>query len=1465
MSTLDNLKREAKQWLKALRAQDPAARARLSKAWPGAPAEPVLRDVQHALAREHGFDSWLAFKDAIDKRPPVTAEDQGPPIGDVVEWFLRYACWEHHTHGGSDYDSHARSAMRLLERHPKIADYSLETAVVCGNLPAIERMLAEDPAAGRTKRGPRGWEPLLYLCFARLPLLTLERHAVAIARLLLEHGADPNTYYMAGSAKYSALVGVAGEGEQGAPRRQPYKADLYRLLLERGAGPYDIQVLYNTHFSGDLLWWLRLTHEHDVVRGDLSAWRDPAWRMLDMGGYGPGAYFVLHVAVEHNDLALAEWALTHGADPNVISSTHPKFKPRFSLHEEAVLRGHTELAALLVRHGGQPSAPTLEGAQAFLHACHRGDLASVRRMAAEHPEYLQSHRAIHMAAEADLVEVVALLLDLGVPLEIEDERKQRPLHLAAGGNALRVARLLIDRGAEIDPEETQWGSTPLGFAVYGNHQEMIRLLAPLTSNVWHLVRVGELERLRQVLREQPARATEASANGVTPLMWLPDDEEKAVAVVDLLLAHGADPSVRTRHEGMTAADYARRRGLEAAVRKLGGVTPAPVRLAPAPTLAKFEQIAKDLVVAFESGEPSALQRLADHYGGPVDWERVRAGVQHYLRGTPESEVPDGYFSLPHARLVVARRAGFDNWAHLERTLNPSVPPENLTPVPERSRPDLGPGMIRPIELSAGLQVRKDDGTLISTEQVWEMLLSSRNGDLERIRELVSSQPALVLCDYNYMAPLHLAVREGHFGTVEYLCEHGAANPKYVTYPYRETLVTQARDRGYDAIAQTLEAWYARETRERKEDEGGEILYERDEERERFQRLVNHDGIEEVREMLRRRPELALDEFAFWSEGILSMPANRRHRPMIELLLDKGAQVPQVTKWGAWYYFKHLDIATLLMERGMSPHHMNCHHTTLLHDMAYTGEVRKATLLLERGADIDAVDEEFRSTALGLAARFGKHEMVEFLIERGADPNKAGAAWATPLEWARKKGHSNIETLLRAGGATNVQRRKAAPTDTSTVDRVTAALWNAVNANDAATLSQLLHEHRAVIAAHRPGFAGLDAATILARRHSPRGLPVRPDIRALQREVEAEGGGDAGRQAVASAYGAGTWERLTLAVHLVDAIWRDDLAAVKEVITAHPHLLHEDALIRTSSNWGPPMTYAANLGHHRIITWLHERGAKDLDTAMDRAVLQGQIDTARLLLDLGASPPDRRTMDGPAETLNAEGMAFLVELGVELTPETAPVAMVLETYSRNPLGKHQILELFARHGVPLPDTPPMAVHRGRIDLLEKHLHRDPQLFSRTFAHQDMYPAELGCHDEKMPGLVGTPLGGSGLLNMCIEYDELEMAAWMIERGADVNLRARVDTEGFGGHTALFNCVVCLGGGRARHAEFAKLLLARGVDVSVRASLRKALQGSDDDSLHEYHDVTALEWGERFHDRSVVNQLALAVLRREEDRR
>lgn len=64
--SLDSLRKEAKRWLAALRRGDVDSRARLERALAKAPPEATLRDVQHAMAREHGLDGWVALTQAID-------------------------------------------------------------------------------------------------------------------------------------------------------------------------------------------------------------------------------------------------------------------------------------------------------------------------------------------------------------------------------------------------------------------------------------------------------------------------------------------------------------------------------------------------------------------------------------------------------------------------------------------------------------------------------------------------------------------------------------------------------------------------------------------------------------------------------------------------------------------------------------------------------------------------------------------------------------------------------------------------------------------------------------------------------------------------------------------------------------------------------------------------------------------------------------------------------------------------------------------------------------------------------------------------------------------------------------------------------------------------------------------------------------------------------------------------------
>jgi ankyrin repeat protein len=486
-----------------------------------------------------------------------------------VRWFVKHACPDHDIRGPWHHVMAARTAERLLRQYPEIAHDSFYTSIICGDYDAVERALAERPELARERGGPKRWEPLLYLCFTRLPSVSAPSdNALAIARLLLDSGADPNAYFLAGASRYTPLVGVVGEGEEDRPAH-PQRDALARLLLERGAHPYDMQVGYNIHFHGNVLWFLELIYAHSVRHGRLADWQDPEWQMLGQGGYGCGARYYLQIALEKNDLTLAGWLLAHGASPNAPPARDPR-SLKVSLLELAVRRGQTELAGLLVRYGATPTAAgavDVDREATFVAACLRLDRNEIRRLVAQHPELLRSPKAIITAAEQNRADVVELLLDLGVPIEIENDERQRPLHAAAWSDAIDVARLLIERGTEIDPVEATYQNTPLDFAVYAHHPRLIRLLSRYSGDIWNITFAGDVDRVRELLREEPERGRLVSNTNETPLMWLPDDEAAAVELVRLYLEYGADASIRDQN-GLTAADHASRRGLREAAELL---------------------------------------------------------------------------------------------------------------------------------------------------------------------------------------------------------------------------------------------------------------------------------------------------------------------------------------------------------------------------------------------------------------------------------------------------------------------------------------------------------------------------------------------------------------------------------------------------------------------------------------------------------------------------------------------------------------------------------------------------------------------------------------------------------------------------------------------------------------------------------------------------------------------------------
>ena len=128
----------------------------------------------------------------------------------------------------------------------------------------------------------------------------------------------------------------------------------------------------------------------------------------------------------------------------------------------------------------------------------------------------------------------------------------------------------------------------------------------------------------------------------------------------------------------------------------------------------------------------------------------------------------------------------------------------------------------------------------------------------------------------------------------------------------------------------------------------------------------------------------------------------------------------------------ITILGMLLEHGVNPNLRNPRderfNFTILHHLAgkscnsrtygHTEEevVEFARLLLNYGADINAIDNKLKSTPLGWATRFGCKKLVEFLLDRGADPNLADAPWATPMAWTKKEGHAEIAKTLHEHGA-----------------------------------------------------------------------------------------------------------------------------------------------------------------------------------------------------------------------------------------------------------------------------------------------------------------------------------------------------------------------------------------------------------------------------------------------------------------
>ncbi|MCY3956679.1 MAG: ankyrin repeat domain-containing protein [Chloroflexi bacterium] len=518
------------------------------------------------------------------------------------------------------------------------------------------------------------------------------------------------------------------------------------------------------------------------------------------------------------------------------------------------------------------------------------------------------------------------------------------------------------------------------------------------ADIWSMLRAaltGDVDRVRDLTRGEP--------NLVRAEYWYTQPLHFAVReghaeVVRTLLALGADPSYR-RYAHEPLAMVARDRGHEGIAR-----------------------IIEDARAALGLGvEPHEVHAAAS----AGDAGRLRALINRN-RSLLEGGDDEGFTPLHRAV-----EAGQAECATL--LLELGAPPDALQSGGGGNRPDAWyrPAGQRPIDLA----LKRND-----FDMVRELLaggakltidVAAAMGDDDEVGRILDSDlTALSALGDEGGRPMGEAARRGHIGVVRTLLAHGVdPNLREGRDAPHGSAIWHAAQRGDGAMARLLleagadpnagiessgtAAWMAKEPGLRRvfEEHGGYV--------DASGHLL--DGNDEaVLAMADEDPDAVSTHGC---GGIFTMAVSFKRRDLLQPLLDRGVRVPEVVTGCRTYLWNTPDMTRVLLEHGMNPNLPNWQRVTPLHDICSRGGRGRPDpnrhelldLFLEFGADISAVDEEYRSTPLGWAARNGLADMVELLLARGADASISGEPWATPLEWARRRGHTEIESALGCTG------------------------------------------------------------------------------------------------------------------------------------------------------------------------------------------------------------------------------------------------------------------------------------------------------------------------------------------------------------------------------------------------------------------------------------------------------------------
>ena len=324
-------------------------------------------------------------------------------------------------------------------------------------------------------------------------------------------------------------------------------------------------------------------------------------------------------------------------------------------------------------------------------------------------------------------------------------------------------------------------------------------------------------------------------------------------------------------------------------------------------------------------------------------------------------------------------------------------------------------------------------------------LAAARGDLDAVRAFVAADPAAVNDgDGIQKRPLSAAVEHGHREIVRFLLDNGAdpSLPEGRLCPYGSSLMTATVADDLEVATWLLEAGAdpnghvnssgSPAIRAHSDAMRG-LLYGYGGRASGAWGYVQRGDLETLAAILRYTDDPFSDEESEYLTtpytAVVSGCGRKEdrgestdaHEAMFDMFLQRKHPMPRVLTACKTYLYHVPRMTRRLLEHGLDPDLPDWQRRTPLHDLcrgnrAVADAAAMVRMFLNYGADINAIDEEDRSTPLGIAAREGNTELVGLLLDSGADPNAAGAEWAAPLAWAQRRGHAEIAKMLRDRGA-----------------------------------------------------------------------------------------------------------------------------------------------------------------------------------------------------------------------------------------------------------------------------------------------------------------------------------------------------------------------------------------------------------------------------------------------------------------